>query len=86
MPLLQSPPPVVHTYDTVTDFPVYAVVDKSKKTKMREDEAVQYAEIQVLRKPTVSQKKAAVLPNHNDTEYATLDFPREYNAVKGTLV
>ncbi|XP_029428256.1 uncharacterized protein C11orf52 homolog [Rhinatrema bivittatum] len=77
---------VAHTYDTVADFPVYAVVRKNRQ----KEESVQYADIQVFSK--APQQTAAHVKNlqaSQETEYATLTFPRpsiKYDHTNGTLV
>uniref|UniRef100_A0A6I8R364 Uncharacterized protein n=1 Tax=Xenopus tropicalis TaxID=8364 RepID=A0A6I8R364_XENTR len=86
-PILQKPPNDAPTYDTVAEVPVYAVVDKAKQKKTKE-ENIHYADIEVLRRPTTntSKRKPDIPPKPEATEYASINFPKEYNPVKGTLV
>ncbi|KAM4651689.1 uncharacterized protein C11orf52 homolog [Discoglossus pictus] len=79
-----NPPPPM--YDTVTpDFPVYAVVDKTNRKKtLKVDENVQYAEIEIVRRPPSKSHKKVVSPPES-TEYATIK-PQVYNSSNGTLV
>lgn len=73
-----------HMYDTVSDFPVYAVVNKNRPKNPPQDDSVQYAEIQVFsEKSRSASKKPPVLES---TEYATLDYPKAYDKKNGTLV
>ncbi|KAE8592616.1 hypothetical protein XENTR_v10018813 [Xenopus tropicalis] len=83
----QKPPNDAPTYDTVAEVPVYAVVDKAKQKKTKE-ENIHYADIEVLRRPTTntSKRKPDIPPKPEATEYASINFPKEYNPVKGTLV
>ncbi|KAH0623332.1 hypothetical protein JD844_031548 [Phrynosoma platyrhinos] len=80
---------VAPVYDDVSEFPVYATVNKSKPTK-RDDSSVHYADIQVfskIRERSVEEVKS--LQSQNTTEYATLNFSRvtpKYDSKNGTLV
>lgn len=67
-------------YDTVADIPVYSVVDRSRKREIKADDDVQYAEVEVMRRPPQnrSQKKPPVLQN-SETEYATINFNPQEN-------
>lgn len=72
-------------YDTVAnDIPVYSVVDKSRQNHPKVEENVQYAEIEVIRRPTKrSQKKPAILPKPvESTEYATINFHLQNDPAK----
>ncbi|XP_010722122.1 uncharacterized protein C11orf52 homolog, partial [Meleagris gallopavo] len=75
-------------YENVTEFPVYATVNKRKNTK--QDDSIHYADIQVFTK--VRERSAEEVKNlqmQNATEYATLNFPRprlKYDSKNGTLV
>ncbi|CAJ0954436.1 unnamed protein product [Ranitomeya imitator] len=75
-------------YDTVADVPVYSVVDKTRKrNNLPADDSVQYAEIEVVRRPmhSRSQKKAAVRQDPGVTEYATINFIPQETARKRAL-
>ncbi|XP_069470398.1 uncharacterized protein C11orf52 homolog isoform X2 [Ambystoma mexicanum] len=78
-----------HMYDTVSDFPVYAVVNKNRPPVPGQDDGVQYAEIQVFSadKKRVPAVKPVV---EASTEYATLNYPKAYPKAcdnkNGTLV
>lgn len=80
------PKPPAH--ENVTEFPVYATVNKPKNTK--QDDSIHYADIQVFTK--VRERSAEEVKNlqmQNATEYATLNFPRprlKYDSKNGTLV
>ncbi|KAM5132306.1 uncharacterized protein ACMZJ9_019109 [Mantella aurantiaca] len=79
----RNPPPVGPMYDTVADdIPVYSVVDKSRQNNIKVEDNVQYAEIEVIRKPAKrSQKKPALLPKPVETtEYATINFPPQHTS------
>ncbi|XP_015739323.1 uncharacterized protein C11orf52 homolog isoform X2 [Coturnix japonica] len=75
-------------YENVTEFPVYATMNKAKNTK--QDDSIHYADIQVFTK--VRERSAEEVKNlqmQNATEYATLNFPRprlKYDSKNGTLV
>ncbi|XP_078538433.1 uncharacterized protein C11orf52 homolog [Lissotriton helveticus] len=73
-----------HMYDTVSDFPVYAVVNKNRPNNSPQDDSVQYAEIQVLSEKSRRASKKPPVPE--TTEYATLDYPKAYDQKNGTLV
>ncbi|MEE6511177.1 hypothetical protein FKM82_017659 [Ascaphus truei] len=81
-------PPGAPTYDTVPDdFPVYAIVDKSKKPTKNMEENVLYAEVEAFRQPNPrSHMKTTVPKKQEATEYATLNFHRTYDGANGTLV
>ncbi|XP_060106937.1 uncharacterized protein C11orf52 homolog [Heteronotia binoei] len=76
-------------YDDVSEFPVYATVNKPKNAK-RDDSNVHYADIQVFSKIRErSAEEVKTLHSQNATEYATLNFPRaapKYDSKNGTLV
>ncbi|XP_015273502.1 PREDICTED: uncharacterized protein C11orf52 homolog [Gekko japonicus] len=76
-------------YDDVSEFPVYATVNKPKYAK-RDDGNVHYADIQVFSKIRErSAEEVKSLQSQNATEYATLNFPRpgpKYDSKNGTLV
>ncbi|XP_074833029.1 uncharacterized protein C11orf52 homolog isoform X2 [Carettochelys insculpta] len=78
----------VHMYDDVSDFPVYATVNKPKN--MKRDDSVHYADIQVFtRARERSAEEVKNLQMQNATEYATLNFPHprpKYDSRNGTLV
>ncbi|XP_042328336.1 uncharacterized protein C11orf52 homolog [Sceloporus undulatus] len=80
---------VAPVYDDVSEFPVYATVNKSKPTK-RDDSSVHYADIQVFSKIRErSAEEVKSLQSQNTTEYATLNFPcvtPKYDSKNGTLV
>ncbi|KAJ1189327.1 hypothetical protein NDU88_006075 [Pleurodeles waltl] len=73
-----------HMYDTVSDFPVYAVVNKDRHKYPQQDDGVQYAEIQVFSEKSRSSSKKPPVPE--STEYATLQYPTVYDTKNGTLV
>ncbi|KAG8434476.1 hypothetical protein GDO86_012741 [Hymenochirus boettgeri] len=85
---LQKSPPVFPTYDTVTETPVYSVVNKSKQPHKKAEENLHYAEIEVIRhrQPRSSKQEPNIPTKPEATEYATINFPKEYNPVNGTLV
>nr|XP_033773208.1 uncharacterized protein C11orf52 homolog [Geotrypetes seraphini] len=76
---------LMHTYDTVADFPVYAKVNKNRK-----EDSVQYADIQVFsRAPQRTVEDVRRFQKAQETEYATISFPRanlNYDNFNGTLV
>ncbi|XP_050777998.1 uncharacterized protein C11orf52 homolog isoform X2 [Gopherus flavomarginatus] len=77
-----------HTYDDVSEFPVYATVNKPRNVKR--DDSVHYADIQVFtRARERSAQEVKNLQIQNATEYATLNFPYprvKYDSRNGTLV
>ncbi|XP_039352308.1 uncharacterized protein C11orf52 homolog isoform X2 [Mauremys reevesii] len=77
-----------HTYDDVSEFPVYATVNKPRNVKR--DDSVHYADIQVFtRARERSAQEVKNLQMQNATEYATLNFPHprlKYDSRNGTLV
>uniref|UniRef100_A0A8C5MQI6 Uncharacterized protein n=1 Tax=Leptobrachium leishanense TaxID=445787 RepID=A0A8C5MQI6_9ANUR len=85
---LSQPTSVAPMYDTVADFPVYAVVDKTKKKPHppNVNDNVQYAVIEVVKPPHGNSHMKPVESSATTTEYATINFTPTYNAVKGTLV
>ncbi|XP_043936944.1 uncharacterized protein C11orf52 homolog [Protopterus annectens] len=75
---------LVHTYDTVADFPVYATVNKKKV-----EDTVQYSDVRILRVPQRNTVQVKEHRKQNETEYATLAFPApamHYDSKNGTLV
>lgn len=80
---------VAPVYDDVSDFPVYATVNKPKHLK-RDESSVHYADIQVFSKiQGRSAEEIKSMQSQNATEYATLNFPRatlKYDSKNGTLV
>ncbi|KAM3921007.1 uncharacterized protein RB166_010452 isoform 2-T2 [Leptodactylus fuscus] len=88
---VNSAPPVSPMYDTVAEVPLYSVVDKSRKKNVSPEDNVQYAEIEVVRRPAPqkkSQKKPASWQQPPEaTEYATINFnPQENHTGKNALV
>ncbi|XP_053860825.1 uncharacterized protein C11orf52 homolog isoform X1 [Malaclemys terrapin pileata] len=77
-----------HMYDDVSEFPVYATVNKPRNVKR--DDSVHYADIQVFtRARERSAQEVKNLQMQNATEYATLNFPHprlKYDSRNGTLV
>ncbi|XP_030076619.1 uncharacterized protein C11orf52 homolog [Microcaecilia unicolor] len=77
---------LMHTYDTVADFPVYAKVNKNRK----KEDNVQYADIQVFSKaPQRTVEEVRRFQKVQETEYATINFPKphlKYDRTNGTLV
>uniref|UniRef100_A0A8C3TEJ4 Chromosome 11 open reading frame 52 n=1 Tax=Chelydra serpentina TaxID=8475 RepID=A0A8C3TEJ4_CHESE len=77
-----------HMYDDVSEFPVYATVNKPRNVKR--DDSVHYADIQVFtRARERSTQEVKNLQMQNATEYATLNFPHprlKYDSRNGTLV
>ncbi|KAG8569352.1 hypothetical protein GDO81_014379 [Engystomops pustulosus] len=64
-------------YDTVAEIPVYSVVDKSRKRDVRVEDDVQYAEVEVVRRPQNKSQKKPPAPQQSETEYATINFNPE---------
>uniref|UniRef100_A0A8D0GTJ8 Chromosome 11 open reading frame 52 n=1 Tax=Sphenodon punctatus TaxID=8508 RepID=A0A8D0GTJ8_SPHPU len=89
LPLATKPPSAAHVYDDVSEFPVYATVNKPKNVK-RDDSSVHYANIQVFSKIRErSAQEVKSMQVENATEYATLNFPQprlKYDSKNGTLV
>ncbi|KAM4015991.1 uncharacterized protein ACNLHF_002503 isoform 1-T1 [Anomaloglossus baeobatrachus] len=82
-----SAPTVGPMYDTVADVPVYSVVDKTRKRNIPADDNVQYAEVEVVRRPMHgrSQKRSAGRQDPEITEYATINFIPQETARKRAI-